>query len=58
MDRKTHFGNLMNKQTWCCPQCKQTITTYIRLSEPPVCDNKHKPIEMVGKKVGPPQPSE
>ena len=19
------------KQTWCCPQCKQIITTYIRL---------------------------
>jgi len=58
MDRKTYFGNLMNKQTWCCPQCKQTITTYIRLIESPVCDNKHKPIEMISKKVGPPQPSE
>jgi hypothetical protein len=31
MDRKTYFGNLMNKQTWSCPQCKQVITTYIRL---------------------------
>jgi len=30
------------KHEWLCPTCGNTVTTYIKLSEPPTCANNHQ----------------
>lgn len=32
---------MSKKTTYICPSCKTTITVYVTLSEPPICNNKH-----------------
>ena len=43
--------NPKNKLQWVCPKCSLELTTYVRLSEPPVCNNPSshtsKCVEMV-----------
>jgi rubrerythrin len=35
-----------NKQTYRCQQCGNTVTVYVRITEAPVCENKHQPKQM------------
>lgn len=46
------------KQTWRCPQCGATTTTYVRLTTAPVCANptkhRHTPLTMEQKKKADP----
>ena len=38
--------------------CIEAVRLYEDVQTRNECENKHKPIEMINKKVGPPQPSE
>lgn len=35
-----------NEQRWVCSDCGNRITTYVRVSEPPVCSKHLKPVRM------------
>lgn len=35
-----------NEQRWVCSQCGNRITTFVRVSEPPVCSKHLKPVRM------------
>jgi hypothetical protein len=35
-----------NKQDWLCKDCGSRITTFVKVSEPPVCSRHLKPIRM------------
>jgi hypothetical protein len=35
-----------NEQRWVCVECGNTITTFVKVSEPPVCSKHLKPVRM------------
>ena len=35
-----------NEQRWVCVECRKSITTFVKVSEPPVCSNHLKPVRM------------
>lgn len=36
-----------NKQEWMCVECRSRITTFVKVSEPPICSRHLKPVRMV-----------
>jgi hypothetical protein len=41
-------GGVMPKdeQSWLCVECGNRITTFVKVSEPPVCSRHLKPVRM------------
>ena len=35
-----------NEQRWVCRDCGSSITTFVKVSEPPVCSRHLKPVRM------------
>jgi hypothetical protein len=35
-----------NEQRWLCVECGNKITTFVKVSEPPVCSRHLKPVRM------------
>ena len=35
-----------NEQRWVCVECGNRITTFVKVSEPPVCSRHLKPVRM------------
>jgi hypothetical protein len=35
-----------NEQRWVCSDCGNRITTFVKVSEPPVCSKHLKPVRM------------
>lgn len=35
-----------NEQRWVCVECGNGITTFVKVSEPPVCSRHLKPVRM------------
>ena len=35
-----------NEQAWLCTECGSRITTFVKVSEPPVCSRHLKPVRM------------
>lgn len=35
-----------NEQRWVCSDCGNRITTYVKVSEPPICSKHLKPVRM------------
>jgi hypothetical protein len=35
-----------NEQRWVCVECSNSITTFVKVSEPPVCSKHLKPVRM------------
>jgi hypothetical protein len=35
-----------NEQRWVCRDCGGSITTFVKVSEPPVCSKHLKPVRM------------
>ena len=35
-----------NELRWICPDCENEITTFVKVSEPPVCSRHLKPVRM------------
>ena len=35
-----------NEQRWVCGHCGNRITTFVKVSEPPVCSKHLKPVRM------------
>lgn len=47
-----HVKEETMRRQWTCPQCKSLITTYVKVTSPPVCNNKKAhthPYEMEDK---------
>jgi len=41
-----------NEQRWLCSQCGNRITTFVKVTEPPVCSKHLKPVRMTDAKSG------
>ena len=35
-----------NEQRWVCVECSNSITTFVKVSEPPICSKHLKPVRM------------
>ena len=35
-----------NQQRWLCVECGNSVTTFVKVSEPPVCSKHLKPVRM------------